>query len=63
MAYGGRFEPVPHLTIGQGQDPAAYDHAEVALPALLPIAASVSEILPVVHDGARWRERAVFPLA
>jgi 2'-5' RNA ligase len=61
--YGGRFEPVPHLTVGQGQEPAVYDAVEAALSARLPISTRVTRVLLVVHDGRRWHERAAFPLA
>ncbi len=62
--YGGRFgpDPQPHLTIGQGQDPAVYDPVETALAGRLPITGHVDRVLLVAYDGTRWQQHTVFPL-
>jgi 2'-5' RNA ligase len=62
--YEGAFpEPVPHLTVAQG-DAALLDDAEVELAPLLPLAARVREVALVEEiEPDRWRQRATFPLA
>ncbi|MGW3025435.1 2'-5' RNA ligase family protein [Streptomyces sp. NPDC001221] len=61
--YEGRFtEVVPHLTIADGQDDAVLDEIEADLLGTLPITSRVSSVDLMVHDGAKWRERASFAL-
>jgi len=62
--YEGAFpEPVPHLTVAQG-DEALLDAAEAELAPLLPFAANVCEVTLVEElEPDRWRQRAAFPLA
>ncbi|MCX5172820.1 2'-5' RNA ligase family protein [Streptomyces antibioticus] len=62
--FGGQFDdPVPHLTVAQGQDEAQVEQAETDLLTGLPVVAQVSSVDLLVHDGTRWRERASFPLS
>ncbi|WP_320775857.1 2'-5' RNA ligase family protein [Streptomyces sp. CRN 30] len=62
--FGGQFDDiVPHLTVARGQDEAVLEEAEAGLLTGLPVVARVSSVDLLVHDGARWRGRASFPLA
>lgn len=61
--YGGRHpDTVPHLTVAQGAGEADLDAAEADLAGRLPLAARVSSVDLVAHDGTAWRERARFTL-
>ncbi|MGW7487021.1 2'-5' RNA ligase family protein [Streptomyces sp. NPDC054786] len=61
--YGGKFtEVVPHLTIADGQDDAVLQGIEADLLSKLPFTSRVSSVDLVVHDGAKWQERASFAL-
>ncbi|QEV55911.1 2'-5' RNA ligase family protein [Streptomyces platensis] len=61
--YGGKFTGiVPHLTIADGQDDAVLDEVEAELLGQLPFTSRVSSVVLMVHDGAKWRERASFAL-
>ncbi|MFE4411054.1 hypothetical protein [Streptomyces sp. NPDC056821] len=61
--YGGKFtEVVPHLTIADGQDDGVLDEIEADLLGKLPITSRVSSVDLMVHDGAKWQERASFSL-
>jgi 2'-5' RNA ligase len=69
--YGGVYEDVvPHLTIGQGGDPAALQAAAEAVRPLLPIAAAATEVTLMVGpkperppgSPGNWRRVASFPL-
>ncbi|MFB7321814.1 2'-5' RNA ligase family protein [Streptomyces sp. NPDC056190] len=61
--YGGKFtEVVPHLTIADGQDDGVLDEIEADLLGRLPITSRVSSVDLMVHDGAKWQERASFSL-
>ena len=60
--YGGKYEPVPHLTVAQTQDETLLVEAETDLGAGLPIAARVSTVDLVVFNGERWEGRASFAL-
>ncbi|MEU1409957.1 2'-5' RNA ligase family protein [Streptomyces sp. NPDC005728] len=62
--FGGQFEdPIPHLTITQGQDAADMDKAEADLLRRLPITAHISTVDLFIHDGTRWRQHSTFPLS
>ncbi|MFC9279089.1 2'-5' RNA ligase family protein [Streptomyces collinus] len=62
--YGGRFtEVVPHLTVADGVDEAVLDEVEADLLSKLPFRSRVSSVALMVHDGAKWHERASFALA
>ncbi|MEE4545625.1 2'-5' RNA ligase family protein [Streptomyces sp. V4-01] len=61
-AYGGRFEPVPHLTIAGGQPQETYEALARALAPGLPLHSRVTEASLVVHDGLRWQLRETFLL-
>ncbi|MGW1215034.1 2'-5' RNA ligase family protein [Streptomyces sp. NPDC002499] len=60
--YGGKYEPVPHLTVGQVRDEAALDEAEADIRPNLPVTAHVSAVDLVVFSGTEWRLEASFPL-
>ncbi|MGW3288397.1 2'-5' RNA ligase family protein [Streptomyces sp. NPDC001002] len=60
--YGGKYEPVPHLTVGQVRDEAALSEAEADIGPKLPVAAHVSSVDLVVFSGTEWRLEASFPL-
>jgi 2'-5' RNA ligase len=61
--YGGRFtEVVPHLTLADGHEDAVLDEIEADLIGRLPFASRVSSVDLMVHDGAKWQERASFAL-
>ncbi|MYS20533.1 2'-5' RNA ligase [Streptomyces sp. DvalAA-14] len=61
--YGGAFpDPVPHLTVADGQSPEAYDAMEREFAAGLPLRTRVVAVHLVVSDGFRWHHRATFPL-
>ncbi|WP_433888582.1 2'-5' RNA ligase family protein [Streptomyces sp. CA-111067] len=60
--YGGAFDdPVPHLTVAQGQEERTYDGIEREFADRLPFQAQVAEVRLLVFDGA-WQRLAVFPL-
>lgn len=62
--YGGNVaDPVPHLTIAQGQDPAVFDQIEQDVTARLPIAARVAWVRLISYDGSRWLAEYSFGLA
>ncbi|MFE2581504.1 2'-5' RNA ligase family protein [Streptomyces sp. NPDC059378] len=61
--YGGQFtEIVPHLTVVDGQNDAVLDEIEADLLGGLPFTSRVSSVDLMVHDGAKWQERASFAL-
>ncbi|MEU6140437.1 2'-5' RNA ligase family protein [Streptomyces sp. NPDC047081] len=60
--YGGKYEPVPHLTIAQGQDDAVLDALATDLRGNLPVTAHVSSVDLVAYDGTEWTRRATFTL-
>ncbi|WP_445529842.1 2'-5' RNA ligase family protein [Streptomyces cyslabdanicus] len=61
--YGGQFaEIVPHLTVADGQDDAVLDEIEADLLGRLPFTSRISSVDLMVHDGAKWHERASFAL-
>jgi hypothetical protein len=62
-AYEGAFvEPVPHLTVAQG-DEALLNDAEAELVPLLPLAARAREVVLFEElEPDRWQCRAAFPL-
>lgn len=61
--YGGQFtEILPHLTVADGQDDAVLDEIEADLLGRLPFTSHVASVDLMVHDGARWQERASFAL-
>lgn len=61
--YGGRFaEIIPHLTVAQGQTNAVLEMIEADLSGKLPFVSRVASVELMVHDGAKWREKASFPL-
>ncbi|MFI7095183.1 2'-5' RNA ligase family protein [Streptomyces lydicus] len=61
--YGGQFaEAVPHLTVADGQEDAVLDEIEADLLGVLPFASRVASVGLMVHDGAKWQERASFAL-
>ncbi|OIK02882.1 2'-5' RNA ligase family protein [Streptomyces monashensis] len=61
--YGGQFtEIVPHLTVADGQDDAVLDEIEADLLSKLSFTSRVSSVDLMVHDGAKWQERASFAL-
>ncbi|MFE7095195.1 2'-5' RNA ligase family protein [Streptomyces erythrochromogenes] len=61
--YGGRFaEIVPHLTIAQGQEGTVVEEIKADLAGRLPFTSHVASVELMVHDGARWQERASFAL-
>jgi hypothetical protein len=61
--YRGQFaEIVPHLTVVSGQEPSVMDEVEADLAVRLPVAAHVSAVRLLVHDGDRWHERRSFAL-
>ncbi|MFI0219960.1 2'-5' RNA ligase family protein [Streptomyces lydicus] len=61
--YGDQFtEIVPHLTVADGQDDAVLDEIEAELLRRLPFTSRVSSVDLMVHDGAKWQERASFAL-
>ncbi|MGW4227555.1 2'-5' RNA ligase family protein [Streptomyces bauhiniae] len=61
--FGGQFDDVVlHLTVAQGQEETVLQKAEAALLSGLPVVARVSAVDLLVYDGARWRQRASFPL-
>jgi len=60
--YGGKYEPVPHLTVGQVRDETALDEAEAGIGPSLPVTAHVASVDLVVFSGTEWRLQASFPL-
>jgi 2'-5' RNA ligase len=60
--YGGKYEPVPHLTVGQVRDEAALDEAAADIGPKLPVTARVSSVDLVVFSGTEWRLEESFPL-
>lgn len=61
--YGGQFaEIVPHLTVADGQEDTVLDQIEADLLGRLPFTSRVSAVDLMVHDGAKWHERASFAL-
>ncbi|MFJ6080386.1 2'-5' RNA ligase family protein [Streptomyces sp. NPDC092369] len=60
--YGGKYEPVPHLTVGQVKDEAALDEAAADIGPKLPVTARVSSVDLVVFSGTEWRLEESFPL-
>jgi 2'-5' RNA ligase len=62
-AYGGRYEPVPHLTIAMGQPQETLAALERELAPGLPLHARITGVHLVVNDdGERWRLRETFAL-
>lgn len=61
--YRGEFDnPIPHLTIAQGQSDAVLDAVAEQLRPLLPIPFRVDALHLLAFDGGCWRERAMFGL-
>jgi 2'-5' RNA ligase len=60
--YGGKYDPLPHLTVAQGQDDAVLDEIEAGLRPDLPFTARVPTVDLVVHSGTDWQHRASFAL-
>ncbi|MCI3274285.1 2'-5' RNA ligase family protein [Streptomyces cylindrosporus] len=60
--YGGKYEPVPHLTIAQGQADDVLADLATTLRAHLPVTAHVSTVDLVAYDGTEWTHRATFTL-
>lgn len=61
--YEGQFtEVVPHLTIADGQAEAVLDGIEADVRGRLPVTSRVASVDLLVHDGARWQQRASFAL-
>jgi 2'-5' RNA ligase len=58
--YGGKYEPVPHLTVAQTHDEALLAAAEAEVAVHLPVASRVASVDLVVFDGAGWRQRSAF---
>lgn len=53
--YGGRFaDVVPHLTVGDGADPALLDLAEAAVRPRLPVVSRVAALSLLAQAGDRW---------
>ncbi len=61
--YQGEFDdPIPHLTIAQGQPDPVLDAVAERLRPLLPIPFRVDALHLLAFNGVRWRERFVFEL-
>ncbi|MGI5460397.1 2'-5' RNA ligase family protein [Streptomyces sp. CA-249302] len=60
--YGGKYEPVPHLTVAQIQDETILDTLATDLRPSLPITSRVSSVDLVTYDGREWGQRASFAL-
>ncbi|WP_310725578.1 2'-5' RNA ligase family protein [Streptomyces sp. N2A] len=61
--YGGKFtEVVPHLTVADGEDDAVLEEIEADLLSKPPFTSRVSSVDLMVHDGAKWQDRASFAL-
>lgn len=61
--YAGKHpDPVPHLTVANGEEVPVLRGVEAAVNPGLPVVAEVSSIGLFVYDGARWDRRAEFPL-
>ncbi|MFD9905437.1 2'-5' RNA ligase family protein [Streptomyces sp. NPDC059063] len=56
----------PHVTVANSEGPAtqdaAYDALQAELAPALPLTCPVHEVRLIVWDGARWRDRAAYPL-
>ncbi|MEU2561989.1 2'-5' RNA ligase family protein [Streptomyces longispororuber] len=56
----------PHLTVANSEGPAtqdaAYDALEAELAPALPLTCPVPAVHLITWDGARWRDRAAYPL-
>lgn len=63
--FGGRFATVvPHLTVGDGIEPAAYGHVVADVERSLPVRTRVRELALIAQDRAgRWSVHAAYPLA
>lgn len=61
--YQGRFdEPIPHLTIADGQPDDVLDVVSGQIHPRLPISFRVEVLTVLTFDGSRWRQLARFPL-
>lgn len=62
--FGGRFDVViPHLTTGDGIDPAAHRHVVTDIEQSLPVRARVAELTLMAQDaGGRWSVHSAYPL-
>ncbi|GAB4000727.1 2'-5' RNA ligase family protein [Glycomyces albus] len=61
--YGGKHpDPVPHLTVANGEETAVLQGVESAVGPALPVVSEVSSIGLFVYDGARWSRREEFTL-
>jgi 2'-5' RNA ligase len=62
--YGGAFDdPVPHLTVAQGQSAEVYAAVEAECAGALPLLRTrIAQVRLVVFDGTRWAEHTAFPL-
>ena len=62
--YGGLFdEPVPHLTIADGQPDQVLDAVSAMVAPRLPIVFRADVLTVLAFDGVHWRQEARFPLA
>jgi hypothetical protein len=62
VPYGGKYEPVPHLTVTDGADLAMMDAIEAELTGRLPVRTRAVEVELIAFDGETWRRAASFPL-
>ena len=61
--YGGTFpDPMPHVTVAQGER-SVLDRAEAEVAGRLPVAAHAHAVTVVEHGEDGWRERATLRLA
>lgn len=62
--YEGRFaEPVPHLTVADGQPDEVIDAVAAELGGALPVRFQVDALTLLCFDGRRWTPLGSFPLA
>jgi len=62
VPYGGKYSPVPHLSIGYGGDGSGFGPARAAIEPELPVSSRVTAVRLVVFDGTTWSAAAEFPL-
>ena len=62
--YGGRFGSViPHLTLGESDDPEIQDLLVASVAGVLPIESEAADVWLMVRQGRRWKTIARFALA